>query len=69
MNENQIRGRWKRINENAIKWIDAYRKAYKMKTSEMSLKNIENEAHKIYVACGGMYNDLIVFNEVMCKHP
>ncbi|CAI9268600.1 unnamed protein product [Lactuca saligna] len=68
-NDNQMRGRWKRLNENAIKWIESFRKAYKQKTSEMSLKDIENEAHKIYATCGSTYNDIIVFNEVMCKYP
>ncbi|XP_023768986.1 uncharacterized protein LOC111917541 [Lactuca sativa] len=34
----------------------------------MSLKDIENEAHKLYEASGNKFNDIIVFNDVMCKH-
>lgn len=35
----------------------------------MSQKDIENEAHKLYEASGNKFNDSIVFNEVICKHP
>ncbi|KAL8257523.1 hypothetical protein R6Q59_029564 [Mikania micrantha] len=35
----------------------------------MSEKNIESEAHKIYEQDGNKFNDIVVFNEVMCKHP
>lgn len=67
--DKQMNGRWRRLNENANKWINAYRKAYKQNTSKMSLKDIENEAHKIYAAGGSKFKDYIVFNEVMCNHP
>ncbi|KAL8223879.1 hypothetical protein R6Q57_019354 [Mikania cordata] len=30
-NENQMRGRFKRLNENAQKWVAAYREAYRQK--------------------------------------
>ncbi|CAI9295642.1 unnamed protein product [Lactuca saligna] len=34
----------------------------------MSQKDIENEAHKLYEASGTKFNNIIVFNEVICKH-
>ncbi|CAH1427340.1 unnamed protein product [Lactuca virosa] len=34
----------------------------------MSMKDVENEAHKLYETSGSKFNDTIVFNEVMCKH-
>ncbi|KAL8197735.1 hypothetical protein R6Q57_024269 [Mikania cordata] len=68
-NENQMRGPFKRLNENAQKWVVAYREAYRQKKSGMSLKDIENDAHKIYEQESGCkFTDSIVFYEVMCKH-
>lgn len=68
-NENQIKGRYKRLNDSALKWIAAYQEACHRKTSEMGEKDVENEAHKIYEESGSKFHDTIVFNEVMCKHP
>ncbi|CAH1433849.1 unnamed protein product [Lactuca virosa] len=34
----------------------------------MSMKDDENEAHKLYETSGSKFNDTIVFNEVMCKY-
>ncbi|XP_023737289.1 uncharacterized protein LOC111885249 [Lactuca sativa] len=63
-----MRGRCKRLSENAQKWVGAYQEAYRRKRSGMSEKDIENEAHKYYEANGkGKFNDLVAFNEVMCK--
>lgn len=68
-NENQMKGRFKRLSENGSKWVAAYRAAYSRKTSGMNLKDVELEAHKIYEADGSKFLDLTVFNEVMCKNP
>ncbi|GKA54733.1 glutathione S-transferase T3-like protein [Tanacetum coccineum] len=68
-NENQMKGRFKRLSENGSKWVAAYTAAYSRKTSGMSLKDVELDAHKIYEGDGSKFLDLIVFNEVMCKHP
>ena len=51
-NENQMKGRFKRLSENGSKWVAAYRAAYSRKTSGMNLKDVELEAHKIYEADG-----------------
>ncbi|GJU41859.1 RNA-directed DNA polymerase, eukaryota [Tanacetum coccineum] len=51
------------------KWVAAYTAAYSRKTSGMSLKDVELDAHKIYEGDGSKFLDLIIFNEVMCKHP
>ncbi|CAH1429871.1 unnamed protein product [Lactuca virosa] len=65
-----MRGRCKQLSENAQKWVGAYQEAYRRKRSGMSERDIENEAHKHYEAKGnGKFNDLVVFNEVMCKIP
>lgn len=32
------------------------------------MKDVENEAHKLYEKSSSKCNDTIVFNEVMCKH-
>ncbi|GKC20617.1 glutathione S-transferase T3-like protein [Tanacetum coccineum] len=68
-NENQMKGRFKRLSENGSKWVAAYRAAYSRKTSGMNLKDVELDAHKIYEADGSKFLDLTVFNEVMCKNP
>ncbi|KAJ9558025.1 hypothetical protein OSB04_012639 [Centaurea solstitialis] len=68
-NDNQMKSHYARLNEVANKWIDAYREAYRQKMSEMSTKDVEKEAHAIFEMGGSKFNDLIVFNEVMCKHP
>lgn len=68
-NENQMKGRWQRLNEHASKWIGAYREAHRQKKSGMSNTDVENVAHQIYEASGKKFTDLKVFNEVMCKHP
>ncbi|CAH1433852.1 unnamed protein product [Lactuca virosa] len=34
----------------------------------MSMKDVENEAHKLYETSASKFNDTIGFNEVMCKH-
>ncbi|CAI9272377.1 unnamed protein product [Lactuca saligna] len=34
----------------------------------MSMKDVENESHKLYETSGSKFNDTIVFNEVMCQH-
>ncbi|GJS27010.1 glutathione S-transferase T3-like protein [Tanacetum coccineum] len=68
-NENQMKGRFKRLNENASKWVAAYKAAYSRMKSGMSMKDVELDAHKIYEGDGSKFLDLTVFNEVMCKHP
>ena len=68
-NIGQMKGHYKRLNESANKWVGAYREAYKQRRSGMSMQDVENEAHKIYEAGGSKFNDSIVFNQVMCKHP
>ncbi|KAD3641022.1 hypothetical protein E3N88_30245 [Mikania micrantha] len=68
-NEDQMKGRFKRLNQNAQKWVSACREAYRRGRSGMSQKDIESEAHKIYEQDGNKFNDIVVFNEVMCKHP
>lgn len=35
----------------------------------MTHKNLEIEAHTIQEAGGSKFQDLIIFNKVMCKHP
>lgn len=35
----------------------------------MSQKDVEMEAHTIYHAGGGKFQDLVVYNDVMSKHP
>ncbi|KAJ9546400.1 hypothetical protein OSB04_018943 [Centaurea solstitialis] len=64
-----MKSRYARLNEAANKWIAAYREAYRQKRSGMSTKDVEKEAHAIFEMGGSKFNDLIVFNEVMCKHP
>ncbi|XP_057808587.1 uncharacterized protein LOC131023061 [Salvia miltiorrhiza] len=64
-----MKGRFKRLNENANKWIAACKKANARKRSRMSQKDIEMEAHSIYEAGGNKFQDLVVFNDVMSKHP
>ncbi|GJW05372.1 hypothetical protein Tco_1564228 [Tanacetum coccineum] len=68
-NENRMKGRFKRLSKNESKWIAAYTAAYSRKTSGMNLKDVELDAHKTYEGDGSNFLDLIVFNEVMCKHP
>nr|GEW70233.1 glutathione S-transferase T3-like [Tanacetum cinerariifolium] len=68
-NENQMKGCFKRLSENRSKWVAAYKAAYSRKTSGMSLKDVELDAHKIYEGDGSKFLDLTVFNEVMCKNP
>ncbi|CAH1420277.1 unnamed protein product [Lactuca virosa] len=63
-----MKGRYKRLNESAGKWVGGYREAYRKRRSGMSMKDVENEAHKLYETTGSKFNDTIVFNEVMCKH-
>lgn len=62
-----LKGRFKRLNESASKWIAACKEAHSRKRSGMSQKDIEKEAHTIYEASGNKFTDLIVFNEVMCN--
>ncbi|KAJ9541651.1 hypothetical protein OSB04_028157 [Centaurea solstitialis] len=68
-NENQMKSRYARLNEAANKWIAAYREAYRQKRSGISTKDVEKAAHAIFEMGGSKFNHLIVFNEVMCKHP
>ncbi|CAH1427818.1 unnamed protein product [Lactuca virosa] len=63
-----MKGRYKRLNESAGKWVGVYREAYRKRRSGMSMKDVENEAHKFYETSGSKFKDTIVFNEVMCKH-
>ncbi|XP_047953866.1 uncharacterized protein LOC125200178 [Salvia hispanica] len=68
-NVDSMKSRWKRLNENANKWVAACREANARRRSGMSDQDVENEAHSIYQAGGGnKFQDLIVFNEVMSKH-
>nr|KAJ0218878.1 hypothetical protein LSAT_V11C300137910 [Lactuca sativa] len=64
----QMNGRYKRLNESVGKWVGVYREAYRKRRSGMSMKDNENEAHKLYETSGSKFNDTIVFNKVMCKH-
>ncbi|CAA0836751.1 DNA binding [Striga hermonthica] len=68
-NIESMKGRWKQLNENANKWVAAYKEACVRKRSGMTDKDVENEAQRIYEAGGSKFQDSIVFNEVMCKHP
>jgi hypothetical protein len=69
-NENQMKGRFTRLNQNGQKWIAAYKEAYRRGRSGMSQKDIEREAHIIYEQGGkGKFLDSVVFYDVMCKHP
>ncbi|KAL8214270.1 hypothetical protein R6Q57_003719 [Mikania cordata] len=68
-NEDQMKGRFKRLNQNAQKWVSACREAYRRERSGMSQKDIKSEAHKIYEQDRNKFNDIVVFNEVLCKHP
>lgn len=68
-NENQMKSRYARLNEAVNKWVAAYREAYRQKRSGMSMKDVEKEAHAIFEMGGSKFNDLVVFNDVMCKHP
>ncbi|XP_023761658.1 uncharacterized protein LOC111910101 [Lactuca sativa] len=63
-----MRGCFKRLSENAQKWVGVYWEAWRRRRSGMSQKDIENESHKLYEASGNKFNNIIVFNEVMCKH-
>ncbi|XP_047973409.1 uncharacterized protein LOC125215875 isoform X1 [Salvia hispanica] len=72
LNERNIESmkcRWKRLNANGKKWMAAYKEAYVRKKIGMSLADVEIEAHAIYEVGGSKFQDLVVFNEVMCKHP
>ncbi|XP_057774869.1 uncharacterized protein LOC130993850 [Salvia miltiorrhiza] len=68
-NIESMKGHFKRLNENANKWIAACKEANARKRSGMSQKDIEMEAHSIYEAGGSKFQDLVVFNDVMSKHP
>ncbi|XP_022040287.1 glutathione S-transferase T3-like [Helianthus annuus] len=69
-NVEQMKGRYKRLNESVQKWVGAYREAYRRVKSGMSQRDIEGEAHKIYEhEAKSKFTDSVVFNEVMCKHP
>ncbi|KAL8231094.1 hypothetical protein R6Q57_000872 [Mikania cordata] len=67
--EDRMKGCFKRLNQNSQKWVSACREAYRRGSSGMSQKDIESEAHKIYEQNGNKFNDIVVFNEVTCKHP
>ncbi|GKG21598.1 hypothetical protein Tco_0384193, partial [Tanacetum coccineum] len=62
-NENQMKGRFKRLNKNVSKWVAAYKAAYSRMKSGMSMKDVELDAHKIYEGDGSKFLDLTVFNE------
>ncbi|CAA0807110.1 DNA binding [Striga hermonthica] len=68
-NIQSLKGRWKRLNENANKWVAAYQEACSRRRSGMNKNDVEKEAQTIYEAGGSKFMDLTVFNEVMCKHP
>ncbi|XP_057803252.1 uncharacterized protein LOC131018554 [Salvia miltiorrhiza] len=67
-NIESMKGRFKRLNENANKWIAACKEANARRRSGMSQKDIAMEAHSIYEAGGIKFQDLVVFNDVMSKH-
>nr|KAJ0205358.1 hypothetical protein LSAT_V11C500278470 [Lactuca sativa] len=48
--------------------VGVNREAYRKRRIGMSMKDVENEAHKLYETSGSKFNDTILFNEVMCKH-
>ncbi|KAG6390717.1 hypothetical protein SASPL_148461 [Salvia splendens] len=59
-NVDSMKSRWKRLNENASKWVAACREANARRRSGMSDQDVENEAHSIYQAEGGnKFQDLI----------
>ncbi|CAH1443660.1 unnamed protein product [Lactuca virosa] len=64
----QMKGRYKRLNESAGKWVGVYRETYRKRRSGMNMKDVENEAHMLYETSGSKFNDTIVFSEVMCRH-
>ncbi|KAL8246021.1 hypothetical protein R6Q59_007237 [Mikania micrantha] len=68
-NEDPMKGHFKRLNQNAQKWVSACQDAYCRGKNRTSQKNIESEAYKIYEQDGNKFNDIVVFNEVMCKRP
>ncbi|KAL8491485.1 hypothetical protein ACS0TY_023195 [Phlomoides rotata] len=68
-NIDSMKGRYKRLSENANKWIAAYKEAHGRKRSGMNQQDVEREAHTIYEKGGQKFLDLHVFNEVMSKHP
>lgn len=64
-----MRCRWRRLDENVKKWVTAYEEASRKRTG-MSKRDIEEEAHAIYeTKRGNRFQNLVVFNEVMSKHP
>ncbi|XP_057770845.1 uncharacterized protein LOC130990638 [Salvia miltiorrhiza] len=67
-NIESMKGRWKRLNENANKWVAACREANARRRSGMSDNDVEKKAHSIYEVGGRKFQDLVVFNEVMSKH-
>lgn len=64
-NMQSMKGRYKRLNENGGKWAGACFEANEQKTSGMSNKDIEREAHIIHEAESGKFLDQVVFDEVM----
>ncbi|KAH6819971.1 hypothetical protein C2S53_018130 [Perilla frutescens var. hirtella] len=67
-NIKSMKGRWKRLCENAGKWVAALEEANWRKRSGMNQKDIEMEAHTIYKTNGSKFQDLVVYNDVMSKH-
>nr|XP_043632222.1 glutathione S-transferase T3-like [Erigeron canadensis]XP_043632223.1 glutathione S-transferase T3-like [Erigeron canadensis]XP_043632224.1 glutathione S-transferase T3-like [Erigeron canadensis] len=68
-NIDQMKGRFKRLNENVGQWVAAYQEAHRLVRSGMTQRDIENNAHKIFEQSGKKFHDSVVFNEVMCKYP
>ncbi|KAH6761241.1 hypothetical protein C2S51_018190 [Perilla frutescens var. frutescens] len=68
-NIESMKGRFKRLNENVGKWVAALEEANRRKRSGMSQKDIEMEAHTIYEIGGSKFQELVVYNDVMNKHP
>ncbi|KAH6811187.1 hypothetical protein C2S51_024949 [Perilla frutescens var. frutescens] len=68
-NIESMKCRFKRLSQNAGKWVAALEEANRRKRSGMSQKDIEMEAHTIYEAGGSKFQDLVVYNDVMSKHP
>ncbi|MFS7913221.1 hypothetical protein Hanom_Chr02g00139281 [Helianthus anomalus] len=64
-NVDQMKSRCNRLNENAGKWVAAYREAYRRARSGTTQRDIENDAHKIYEKVGKSLTTLL-FSMKLC---
>ncbi|KAL8240234.1 hypothetical protein R6Q59_013589 [Mikania micrantha] len=68
-NEDQMKGRFKRLNQNAQKWVSACREAYRRGRSGISQKDMESEAHKIYEQDENKFNDIVLHHDTTRSRP